>query len=919
MGALVVAVPAAATTVILPHDEALADRAHLAVMATVVARDTVRQAEPAVEYRLGDVDVVFGEMVRHELRLRLPGGIAPSGHGLALAGVPNLEVGDRVLSFLTPRGDGSHAPVDLMLGVFRITTIGEREIAYRDLSGVRLLPRADGGGTADAPRDLAHFRRWLVDHARGVAGPKDYFVTAPEGSPSHATADPAGQSPAGLVNKFSLAGSSTLPTPLGCGAEGGQNIRWPVFDQGGTVSWRRHADGLPGFADGGEAAFTEALAAWTATGSAVNLRDGGSSDATMGLLGPDSISTLLFEDPNDSLPGTFEGSGLLALGGAWLDCDTTVAWGGLGFHPILEGDIVIQDGVDRFFAASNAPEAAARELFAHELGHTLGFAHSDDPQALMYRLIHDDGRGALLGEDDLTGLSVLYPATDGNQPPPGEPPLTPTSVVALLSETGANIGWRLSDITAAVRIERRVGDGAFTLRATVGAVEIFHDPDLLPGTTYTYRLQAFNVHGSSPYSGEFAVTTDGTIVPARPSNLRFAPLTTSNLQLSWQDNAQDELFYRVETRIGGTWERLPQVLPADATSVVIGGLEGGLIYRFRVRAVGVFGDSQSSNTALSSVFDPGTACTVTDTRLCLLSGRFAVTVRFSNPNQGGAINAARAVSETDKTGRMWFFNAANTELIVKMIDGSTANGHAWLFYGGLSDLEYWIDVLDTETGATRRYHNPAGELCGLADTRAFPTPAPTSTGASSSSAVSRPANRPDAPPEASAATSPPDLLAIALWPQNALWPQDTVREITSLPSVAPSSAGDPCVPDDETLCLLDGRFAVRVDFVNQHNGDTPGVGKTITGGNKTGFFYFFNLLNTELVVKMLDGRNNNDHFWLFYGGLSDVGFTITVTDTATGEQRQFFNPPGEVCGGKDTRAFFEVPEGSAPNPELLVP
>ncbi len=897
--ALTAGAPATATTVILPRDEALASRAQIAVLATVVARETVRQAVPAVDYRLGEIDVVLGETTSRELDVRLPGGMTPNGLGLALAGIPTLAVGDRVLAFLMPRGDGSHVPVDLMLGLFRIATIGERDIAYRDLAGVSLMSRADGSGTAEAPRDLVQFRRWLVDQAHGIPSPKDYFVAAPEGtstnpgSGSSAIAFPA----SGLARKFTLAGSSTLPAPLGCGAEGGRNIRWPVFDQSGTVPWRRHGDGLPSLDDGGAAAFAAALAAWNAAESAVSLRDGGTTDDVTGLLGPDGVNTLLFEDPNDTLPGTFEGSGLLALGGAWLDCDTTVAWGGQEFHPILEGDIVIQDGVERFFMASPAPEAAAREVFAHEIGHTLGFGHSDDTEALMYRLIHDDGRGAQLGGDELAGLSVLYPVMDGAQPPGGPPP-TPLSVVALLSDSGANVGWHLPDATAGVRIERQVGDGEFMLRATVGAVETFHDPDLLPGTTYTYRLQAFNVYGSSGYSSESAVTTAGTIVPARPSNLRFAPLTTSSLQLSWQDNARDELFYRVESRIGGTWEALPQVLPADATSVVVGGLESGLVYRFRVRAVGVFGDSQSSNTSLASVFDPGTTCTVTDRRLCLLSGRFAVSVRFSNPNQGGAVNAARAVSETDKTGRMWFFNSANTELIVKMIDGSSANGHAWLFYGGLSDLEYWIDVLDTETGATRTYHNPAGELCGLADTRAFPI-------------IDATANGTGAPPVA--VTSPtPDLSAIALWP-------DAARAPSSLPAVAPSSAGDPCVPDDETLCLLDGRFSVRVDFVNQHNDDTPGVGKTIIGGDKTGFFYFFNLLNTELVVKMLDGRNNNDHFWLFYGGLSDVGFTITVTDTATGQQRAFVNPPGEVCGGKDTRTFFEMPPGATPAPAPPAP
>ncbi len=54
---------------------------------------------------------------------------------------------------------------------------------------------------------------------------------------------------------------------------------------------------------------------------------------------------------------------------------------------------------------------------------------------------------------------------------------------------------------------------------------------------------------------------------------------------------------------------------------------------------------------------------------------------------------------------------------------------------------------------------------------------------------------------------------------------------------------------------------------------------------------------------MLDGRGVNGRFWVFYGALSDVEYTITVTDTETGESRSYYNPPGEICGGADVEAF----------------
>jgi hypothetical protein len=54
---------------------------------------------------------------------------------------------------------------------------------------------------------------------------------------------------------------------------------------------------------------------------------------------------------------------------------------------------------------------------------------------------------------------------------------------------------------------------------------------------------------------------------------------------------------------------------------------------------------------------------------------------------------------------------------------------------------------------------------------------------------------------------------------------------------------------------------------------------------------------------MLDGRQVNGRFWVFYGALSDVAYTITVTDTETGTHKEYRNPPGEICGRGDTAAF----------------
>ena len=75
------------------------------------------------------------------------------------------------------------------------------------------------------------------------------------------------------------------------------------------------------------------------------------------------------------------------------------------------------------------------------------------------------------------------------------------------------------------------------------------------------------------------------------------------------------------------------------------------------------------------------------------------------------------------------------------------------------------------------------------------------------------------------------------------------------------------------------------------------------GSDQTGYFWYFNPAVIDLVVKTVDGRAVNGHFWFFFGGLSDVEYTITVTDTATGNSATYHNDPGNICGGADVEAL----------------
>jgi hypothetical protein len=56
-------------------------------------------------------------------------------------------------------------------------------------------------------------------------------------------------------------------------------------------------------------------------------------------------------------------------------------------------------------------------------------------------------------------------------------------------------------------------------------------------------------------------------------------------------------------------------------------------------------------------------------------------------------------------------------------------------------------------------------------------------------------------------------------------------------------------------------------------------------------------------VKVLDARSINGHFWVYYGALSNVEYTLRVTDTTTGEVRTYQNPAGAFASRGDVEAF----------------
>ena len=248
--------------------------------------------------------------------------------------------------------------------------------------------------------------------------------------------------------------------------------------------------------------------------------------------------------------------------------------------------------------------------------------------------------------------------------------------------------------------------------------------------------------------------------------------------------------------------------------------------------------------------------------LCLLDGRFRVTMSAEDPSSGDAV-AGDAIAANGSAGAFSLpgltGNPALPEIVLKMVDASAPPWRRfWVFFGSLTSLDYAITVTDTRNGHQERYTGSGA--CGGADTSSFVADAADDTGAVAQSLVM-------ARPEA---VSPGDLN------------------------------------------LLGGRFTVSLQAESPWTGESSG-GTPVLESPVSGFFSLPELTGSaslpEVWVKIVDARGLDGRFWFFYAGLTNLSYTLTVRDDMTGESRSYSGAggAGSECGGSDTSWPGEAP------------
>lgn len=259
------------------------------------------------------------------------------------------------------------------------------------------------------------------------------------------------------------------------------------------------------------------------------------------------------------------------------------------------------------------------------------------------------------------------------------------------------------------------------------------------------------------------------------------------------------------------------------------------------------------------------SCVSDPTSLCLGSNRFKIEVDWTTPD--GMSGTGKPVPITDDTGYFWFFDVKNVEVVVKTLDGCGVNGNFWVFAAGLTDVATEMTVTDTVTGEVNTYSNPQKTaFLPVQDTSAY-------------SCVS-------AKTVAFEGLSTDDGGWIEIEEGEAP-PAGRRYVVSGKLSPLPEAT---CEPTNTAMCLNKGRFRVEATWRTSDGRSGSGQGIPLT--EDTGYFWFFNSANVEIVLKVLDGCEINNRYWVFAGGLTDVEVSIRVSDVLAGSYRTYVNPQG---------------------------
>lgn len=512
---------ARASTFIIPTDD------ELVIGARAIVRGKVVSVSGQMDEQSGRIftyvglrvqEVLKGQIADREIVVKEEGGQV-GGVGSIVWGTPRFKRGERVLLYLDTWRDGSLRVYQMFLGKFRIIedTPNGQSVVVRDVPDANTIAFAQEGAQASTSRmDLSAYTRMVrkilnSNWDRVQVFERTYYANI------------------GILSRpREYDPSSGDVQPEFVFFPGAPPPRWFEPDSGQPVKVLVNPDAAPSpqVLDDVSAA----MQAWSnIPGCTLRVVNGGTGGC------PDrDVTAIVFNNCDQRWIEGPDCARTLALGGLTWDSFTTKQVNGTIFARATSGFVSFNPYASCVFD----DHCNVREITTHELGHLLGLGHSADPTATMYSVAHFDGRCASIKQDDVDGITFLYPQQQ-IQPgpltmlttslPPGLVRVIYTPVV--LNATGGSRPYTWDLVPGLGRFPSGIG---LTSGGAIGGTPI-------EAGTFNVSLRVTDAVGASvvrpitltvteptaPYDSQFiSQTVAQTLPPNQPFSVNFKFLNT---------------------------------------------------------------------------------------------------------------------------------------------------------------------------------------------------------------------------------------------------------------------------------------------------------------------------------------------------------------------------------------------------------
>ena len=591
----------------------------------------------------------------------------------------------------------------------------------------------------------------------------------------------------------------------------------------------------------------------------------------------DNEERIIEEDPNNDIAGAFGGSGVVA----------TAFWGfnapshnfeGHSFSTITGSDVITQNGL----RDSNLSQSTLRSVMAHELGHTLGFRHSNQncpagapctSQAIMNSSVGPSN--GVLQQYDIDAVRAVY-GNGGDATHFVNGRRTNTAVSFRIARLGGGSSCSAPTITAQPQNRNVLVGTTTSLSVTAGGTSPFTyqwfygDSPNTASPVQGATSSAISITPTSAGTGKYWVRVSNSCTSGLPANSVTATvtatpppctlpsITSQPVDKTVNFNQTAALSIGVSAGASVTWYRgfLGDTSAQIGTGTAVNTPALTATTRFWARVSNTCGPISSRQV------------TVTVNQLTevvpMLNGRFYVQVAYTNQfdhnKKGKLLGRSLFNSALSDTAIFTFGDPLVVELMVRLSDARPYENKIHLYLGGLSDVEFSVVVTDSKTGTVKEYRKPANQLVGAIDRASFPGSFSLQDGV------------------------------------------DSLMVKTAALKIAPTA-------ETSTIRLLNNRFEVRMRYRNQFT-NPAGQGymnaRSIASSSttETAVFYFdANVGSGEWMVRFSDARPFANRIDLFHGGLSDVEFTIEVLDTKTGVRKEYKKAPSSLLGQVDRVSY----------------